>query len=46
MGALSEDDGTIPIVGSVTALYSALFADGFGNATLTPSYWSATVAAP
>ncbi len=46
VGALSEDDGTVPIVGSVTALYSALFADGFGNATLSPSYWSATAAAP
>lgn len=46
VGALSEDDGTVPGVGSVTALYSALFADGFGNGSLSPSYWSATLAAP
>ncbi len=46
VGALNEDDGTLLSVGSVTALYSALFADGFGNATLSPSYWSATVTAP
>lgn len=46
VGALNEDDAALPNVGSVTALYSALFADGFGNATLSPSYWSATVAGP
>ena len=46
VGAPSEDDGAVLAVGSVTALYSALFADGFGNATLAPSYWSATIAGP
>ncbi len=43
VGARLEGDVPLVSVGSVTALYSALFADGFGNARLDFSYWSGTV---